>query len=176
MTQNDFLGPLFSLSPFIVTLITWVWGFGSLLLYGYKTRSIKSVVFKSPGIMIGDFFIVPGISFLITYFYQTVENPLPATASYWWPLAVGLIALVMAIVSAVRFNHVNLWFLPHSLFYWFVAHILLTFLSKGFYQLVFGREDPTLWLVLSLVLVGTLTHVSLGVIWRKEFPPLNLNS
>lgn len=176
MTQNDFLGPLFNLPPFVVAAVTWVWGFGSLVLYGYKTRSIKSVVFKSPGIMIGDFFIIPGISFLITYFYQTAESPLLATTFPCWTITTALVALLMAIVSAVRFDHVNRWFSPHSLFYWFVAYILLTSLSKGFYQLVFGEGAPTLWLAWSLILIGTLTHVALGVIWRKEFPSLNPNS
>jgi len=173
MTQNDFLGPLFNLPPFVVAAVTFFWGFGSLVLYGFKTKSVKSVVLKSPGMMIGDFFIIPGITFLVTYFYQTVKNPLPATASSWWPLATALIALLMAIVSGIRFKLVNRWILPHGLFYWFMVYILLTFFSKGLYQLVFGEGTKALWFVWGLVLVGILTHLALGVIKPKKFPSLN---
>jgi len=170
MTQNDFLYFLFSLPPLVVAIITWIWGFGSLVFYGLKTKAVRSVVLKSPGMMIGDFFILPTITFLITYFYQTIKNPLPLTTSFWWTMIMGLVSLFFAAILAVKFNPKNLWFLPHSLFIWFMTYLLFTFLSKGFYQLIFGENTLKLWLIWVLVLVGILIHEFLGIIKSKNFP------
>jgi len=172
MTQGDFLKLLFNQFPFLVALFIWLWGFGSLVIYGIKTKAIKSVVLRTPGIIIGDFFIIPALGFLITYFYQTIENPLVATLSPYWSMATCLIAMILAAMSAIRFNLVNRWFFPHIIFYWFMAYILLTFLSKGLYQMIFGEIASGLSIVWLLVLIGTLTHITMGVIWSKKFPRL----
>lgn len=172
MTQGDFLKPFFDLSPLLVTLIIWFWGFGSLVFYGIKTKAVRSVVLRTPGIIIGDFFIIPTLGFLVTYFYQTIENPLAATSSPYWSIATCLIAIILAVISAIRFKLINRWFSPHIVFYWFMTYILLTFLTKGFYQLISGDITSTLRIIWFLVLIGTLTHIIMGVIWSKKFPPL----
>lgn len=172
MTQGDFLKPIFDLPPFLAALFIWFWGFGSLVLYGIKTKAIKSVFLRTPGIIIGDFFIIPALGFLITYFYQTIENPLVATLSPCWSAATCLIAMILAAMSAIRFNLVNRWFFPHIIFYWFMAYILLTFLTKGLHQLIFGELVSGLRVIWLLVLIGTLTHIIMGIIWSKKFPRL----
>lgn len=173
MTQNDFLKFFFDLPPFVVALIVWVWGFGSLVLYGLKTKAIKNVVLRTPGIIIGDFFIIPALAFMVVYFYQAIQNPLPETSSFWWTLITCVVGLILAAISAIRFNLANRWFLPHILFYWFMVYIFLTFLTKGLYQLVLGGGTVSLWTVWTLVLVGVLIHLVLGVVWSKRFPRLD---
>jgi len=75
MTQNDFFNSLFLLNPFFVAFLTWFWGFGSLVIYAIRTESVSTLLLKHPGIMIGDFFLIPFSMFLITYFYQRVVIP-----------------------------------------------------------------------------------------------------
>lgn len=172
MTQGDFLDFLFKLHPVVVALIVWIWGFGSLIIYGWKTKAIKTVILKSPGIMVGDFFLIPIITFLTVYFYQTVKNPLPAVTTPCWSLTSCLVGIILAAISAVRFRLINRWFFLHIIFYWLMAYIFLTFLTKGFYQLMFGGGTSTLWAIWIFVLVGILIHLVLGVVWRKKFPEL----
>lgn len=172
MTQGDFLKPLFGLSPFLVALFIWLWGFGSLVIYGWRTKAIKNTVLRTPGIIIGDFFIIPALGFFIACFYQTIENPLVVTSSPCWSGVTCLIAMILTAISAIRFSLVNRWFFPHIVFYWFMAYILLTFLTKGLYQMIFGELASGLRIIWLLVLIGTLTHVTLGVVWSKKFPPL----
>lgn len=172
MTQGDFLNFLLNLHPLVVAIIIWIWGFGSLALYGWKTKAIKSVVLKSPGIMIGDFFIIPTLAYMVVYFYQAVENPLPETISPKWALITYIVGLFLAVTSATRFKLINRWFFPHIVFYWFMAYIFLTFLTKGVYQLIFGDNPTILWAIWIFVLVGVLIHLVLGVVWRKQFPRL----
>lgn len=172
MAQGDFLKPLFDLSPFLVAFLIWLWGFGSLVFYGIKTKAIRSVILKTPGIIIGDFFIIPTLGFLITYFYQAIENPLVVTSSSCWSAVTCLIAIILATISAIRFDLVNRWFFPHTVFYWFMAYILLTFLTKGLYQVIFGELALKLRIIWLFVLIGTLTHITMGVVWSKKFPRL----
>ncbi len=172
MTQGDFLKSLFDLSPFLVAFLIWIWGFGSLVIYGIKTKAVKSVVLKTPGIIVGDFFVIPTLGFLITYFYQTIGNSLPVTASPYWSMITCLIALLLAAISAIRFDLVNRWFFPHIIFYWFMSYILLTFLTKGLYRLIFGELALGLRIIWLLVLIGTLAHIIMGIVWSKKFPPL----
>lgn len=170
MTQNDFLQSFYQLPPLLIAPIIWLWGFGSLLFLGWRTKSIKSVVLKSPGMIIGDFFIIPAIAALIPLAYQLVDNPLPATTSSEWNIAILLIAFLLTIISLTRFKNWYVWFMPHGVFYFFFAYYLLNFLTKGVYQILFGTTGETFKLLWGLISLGIIAHEWLGFIKPKKFP------
>lgn len=170
MYQNDSYRLLFDLPPYILGAIVWLWGFGSLVFYGWRTKTLRSVVLKNPAILIGDFFILPAIAFLISVFYQTIENPLLQAQSTVWTISAVITAAMLTIISAVRYKLFNLWFLPHMLFYWFFAYLVLTFLTKGLYQLIFGSSNTQLWILWIAVFIGIVLHQLLGIFYPKKFP------
>ncbi|MBI2596383.1 hypothetical protein HYW46_06665 [Candidatus Daviesbacteria bacterium] len=168
MTNNDFLNYLFNLQPTWVALLIFLWGVGSLLIVAAKTKTIKTVLFKNPGIVVGDFFLLPIAGGLITFFYQQVTNPVPVNNPLW-TLSIMFISLLLTIFSALRFKLLNILWLPHGLFYLFMSYIVLTFISKGLWQLIHGGT-PLLWLIWILVVFAVTTHQLLGILWSKKFP------
>ncbi len=172
MTQNDFLNRLFSMNLFFVTLLTWFWGFGSLFVYAVRTDSVTTVLLRHPGIMIGDFFLIPFSMFLITYFYQHVDNPVDLVVSNRWNYMI-LPAIFLTLVSAVRYDLLNIWFFPHSLFYCFMVYVLLNFFPKGLLQLVKGASEKYLWLIwFGIVLVLFVHELIPNIFGAKTFPKL----
>lgn len=146
MTEGDFLRPFLALHPAIVALVIWVWGFGSLVLVGLKTQTLKASVFKNIPIMVGDFFLLPLSAALIVMFYQSVENPLKALASPLWGIVAVAVAVILTLISASRFKLLNRWWLLHSLFYFFLSYLVITFFLKGIYQLTLQENSsPFLW-------------------------------
>jgi len=170
MTQNDFLNPVFTLNPVLVAMLAWFWGFGSLVLVAVRTNAVSSALLRHPGFMIGDFFLIPLACLLMTYFYQTVDHPIPLVTSPKWNY-VAVLALVLASISAIRFDLVSLWWIPHLAFYWFMAYALITFLGKGLLQLVLAGEKSFPWLIWFGVLMAISIHEVLGVIFGPKSLP-----
>ena len=171
MTQGDLLTPLLTSNPILLSLIIWLWGFGSLVLVGLKTKSIKSVVLKSPSIIIGDFFLLPTTSYFVVLGYQRVYEPHWLTTLPLWSAIMFVTALALAVFSRNRFGLTSIWWLPHTLFYWFMAYIVLTFLTKGFWQLT-KEASFDLFVIWLFVFLSVLIHQLLGVKWQKKFPKI----
>lgn len=173
MTQNDFLHPLLILPPFIVYLIILVWGFGSLLLVAIKTKTLRTHLVRNPGFMIGDFFLLPAAAALITFFYQSVTSPLPVTTSLTWTQATAILSLIITISLGVKFKKYNkylIWVWPHGVFHLLFTYLFITFISKGFWQLVFGENSPLLWMIWITAVFAVAIHLILGTIWPKKLP------
>lgn len=173
MAKNDFLYPLFSLPPFIVYLVVLIWGFGSILLLAIKTKAVKNILLKNPGFIVGDFFLLPAGGGLITFFYQSVSEPLLITTSHLWHLLSFAISLGITLGTGLRYKLIQTSYiigLPHGLFHLFFTYLFLTFISKGFWQLIFGESSITLWIVWAAAIVTVLFHLLLGTIWPKRIP------
>jgi hypothetical protein len=170
MIQNDFLNPLFSLSPFVVALVILFWGFGTLALVAIRTKTVGSVLLANPA-FIGDLLLLPCAGFLIAYFYRAVVHPVDIVTSPIWNYGVGFLALLLAAISVVRSDMISIWGVPHLTFYCFFAYIAISFVCKGLLQLILGTNEKFLWLVWVGVLILTSTHVILGLVFPKVFLP-----
>lgn len=168
---SDILAPLFRLNPVFAAIIVWFWGFGSLTLVGIKTISIKSVILKSPSIMIGDFFLLPITAYFIVLGYQRVNEPVWLTTLPLWSVITIAVAFALALLSRNRFRLASVWWLPHITFYWFMAYIVLTFLSKVFWQLT-KKANFELFMIWLFIFLLVLTHQLLGIKWQKKFPKI----
>src|SRR5207249_2003506 len=151
----------FACPPPVVAMLVWVWGFGSLLWCGWRTRSITRSILVNPSFLVGDGVLLPTVAYSITAFYQLVDHPLALTFAPAWNAAAAIFALLATTVSAVRFRLFNPWFVPHGLFYGCFAYIVLTFFSKGLYQLVVGESTVAMWLLWLSALVGVVAHLVL---------------
>ena len=177
MAQNDFFNPLFSISPFLFALIILIFGWGGLFLQAIKTKSLSTFL-RHPAFMIGDLLILPIIGFLMSIFYRGIAIPVEELLSTKWNYFTAIISL--GIVSFTFYRSIfikrttsfNIFSLLHFFFAWFMAYIIITFFSKGLWQLLFGGGGLFLWILWLLVFVGVLSHISLGVLWPKKFPRL----
>jgi len=177
MTQNDFLNPLFSLPPIVVALIIWFTGWGSLVLIAWRTNSVSTALLKHPGFMIGDFLLLPLAGFLITYFYQSVSNPVTSLASMkftYFAIIFAVLCTMLATLGSIFItkNYHGIWSVPHTIFIWFMVYILASFIPRGFFQLI-HVPSTKLWIVGLLVLFFAISHLALPLIFGpKTFPKL----
>lgn len=176
ITQNDFLDPLFSLNPFLVALIIWITGFGSLLLIAWRTNSITTILLKNLGFMIGDFIMLPLAGFLITLFYQQINSPVDFIISNNLTYPILVVALIITVLSGYATLFVwktlplDISVIPHGIFYFFMTYILLNFFIKGLLQL-FSSPTPFLWMLYIGVLFSIGMHLLVPMIYgRKYFP------
>lgn len=148
---------------YFAALIIFIWGAGSLYLVAVKTDSVKSVFLKRPSIIIGDFFIIPLVGgYIINYFYST-GKALNEVFSPMFLVVIGLVAIALAIISAVRFKTLGALYYPHGLFYAFISFLILLFLIGRF-----DLKSYAWW----FVLVGISTHLLLGYLYPKKFPEI----
>ena len=171
MRQNDPVGLLLILHPIMLAAIVWFWGLGSLLLVAAKTKSVKSVFLKNPGIIIGDGFLLPLAAFFIVLSYQKIDTPIPPANSVFWSAVTFMVSLIITLLSRKRFNLTSIWWLPHGLFYLFMSYIVITFITKTTWQFM-NQNDTKLWPYFLIVLFAVLIHQTLGVIWSKKFPDI----
>ena len=144
----------------LTIILTFIWGVSSLFLVAIRTNSVKTILLKKPSIIIGDFFILPTIAGIIATHYQQVSiGNLFLDVSVWLIL---IISLLLAIFSAMRFGLLHPLWIPHLLFYWFMAFIILIFLSTF-------EISPSWWLVLT----GIIIHQLLGILFPKKFPKID---
>lgn len=146
---------------YFLTALTFLWGVGSLFLVAVKTNSIKTVLLKKPSIIIGDFFILPTIAGIIGNYYEHKGFESLFSNVLTWPILI--ISLALAVISFVRFRLLHPLWIPHFLFYWFMAFLIVLFIST--------LELTTLswW----LVLIGAITHGLLGILFPKKFPEID---
>lgn len=176
MTQNDFLAPLFSLHPLVVAAIVFAAGGGFLFLFAGRINFAKGFL-RQPQFVVGDLLMLPLVGFLITFFYQRVDNPIDLVISTNWTYVTLLIALVLSALSAYRSFFViktmpiNIFIFAHLIFYFFMAYILLSFFPKGMLQLL-SDSTPLLWIVYIGVVIATATHLMIlpAIFGFKKFP------
>ena len=141
-------------------LLTFLWGVGSLFLVAIRTNSVKTILLKKPSIIIGDFFILPAIAGIIANYYQQTGIDNLFTSFHGW-LILG-ISIILTIISAAKSQLLHPLWIPHLLFYAFMAFIILSFLSN------FQLTTFSWW----LVFVGIITHQLLGILFPKKFPKI----
>lgn len=146
----------------ITAIIVIVWGIGSLFFVAVKTKSVRTVFLKKPSIFAGDFLILPIISGLIVNSFGKRGIAIVDLSSAMFYLSI-MVGLVLAAFSAIRNQQINFLWLPHVLFYWFMASLVFYFLVVSF-----DLKSAVWW----LVLIGILIHQTLGVIYLKKFPEL----
>ena len=168
---NDFLKPVLSLNPVAVALLIWFWGFGSLVLIAIRTNSLASVLLKHPGFMVGDFFLLPLTGLLIAYFYQHSGATATSVTSKLWTIGGATLATILTLISILRNDLINIWFIPHGAFYWFMAYICITFFPRGLLHLVVTGADKWLWFVWSAALLTVSSHLVLPLIFGPKILP-----
>lgn len=166
MEQNDFLASLLNINPLIFSSLIWFFGFGSIFLVAIKGKTVKKDLLRNPGFILGDFFVIPIIGGLISYFYQQVSNPLLITTSPYWNLTL-IIAILITFYMGIKFKLMKLWWFPHGLFHVIFTYILINFLFKGVLQLV-DTGGFELWIIWFLVLAGIIAHYALGIRYPKK--------
>jgi len=171
MTENDFLKPLFSSGPLVMAVLVLLWGFGSLVLVAIRTQTVGSVLLANLA-FIGDLVLLPCAGFLITYFYRAVTNAVDVVTSPVWNYGAGVLAVLLAAMSAARNDLISIWWAPHLTFYWFFAYMTISFLCKGLLQLILGTNKKFLWSFWVGVLILTSVHGILGLVFPKVFPEL----
>jgi hypothetical protein len=168
MTRNDFLNPLYASGPFFVAFITWLAGWGSLLLFAWRT-DILFEFFRNPKFMISDFLLLPTCGFLVTRFYHSIEEPTAPAASAkvaHTTLALATMATILATLYSVFIsnNYGGVWAVPHTLFIWFIAYMLIGFFIRSVLQ---SRAHPTprVWPHQIGVALSLIGHAIFGSLW-----------
>lgn len=161
MIQNDFLNPLFSLNPFLVALIFLVAGWGYLVLAAWRLKTLNALL-KHPGYMVGDLIMIPLAGFLITLFYQSVNNPTISVLSVRWiyfGIAFATLYTIITFIASIFISKTvhGFWFIPHTIFIWFISYVLFNFFTKGFLQ-VLSKTTPSLLSIYIIAALAVLTH------------------
>src|SRR3990172_4644588 len=144
----------------LTIVLTFFWGVGSLFLVAIKTNSVKTILLRKPSILIGDFFILPIVAGIIANYYQ--QNNISYLFAGFQSWLVLTIAIILTIISAAKSQLLHPLWIPHLLFYAFMAFIILSFLSN------FQLTTFSWW----LVFVGIITHQLLGILFPKKFPKI----
>ena len=144
----------------LTIVLTFFWGVGSLFLVAIKTNSVKTILLRKPSILIGDFFILPIVAGIIANYYQ--QNNISYLFAGFQSWLVLTIAIILTIISAAKSELLHPLWIPHLLFYAFMAFIILSFLSN------FQLTTFSWW----LVFVGIITHQLLGILFPKKFPKI----
>src|SRR3989344_9220885 len=127
----------------LIAALTLVWGVGSLFLVAVKTSTIKTIFLKKPSIIIGDFLILPTIAGTIANSTKNLDDLFSHTF-VWFILSASFL---LTMISAFRNKLTHPLWIPHLVFYWFMAFIILAHLSKLDFNLSW-------W----LVLIGAVFH------------------
>jgi hypothetical protein len=168
---NDILKPILSLNPIAVAFLICFWGFGSLALIAIRTNTLESVLLRHPGFIVGDFFLLPMTGLLIAYFYQHTNATGILATSKLWTIGGVILATILTSVSAVRNDLMNIWFIPHGTFYWFMAYMCATFFPKGLLILVMIGAEKWLWYVWCTALLTLSSHLILPMIFGSKVLP-----
>lgn len=166
----EILNTFYTFNPYISALIIFIAGFGSLLLVGIKTSTVKTIIFKNPAILIGDVLLLPFIGFLITSTSQRVPDTFYSNQEPLLHFTIAVIALLLTMLSAWKFKLINVWWLPHGIFYWCMSYIILNFFLTQGILFVTNTYDILLSLALFLVVVFLFFHFYLGWKFPKRFP------
>ncbi len=138
-------------------LITLIFGFISLLPVAIKTNKV-STLFKNPAFVIGDFVLLPMASGVMTYFYEIQ-----------WSWQVFIIALLITFMAGIKYKLLNIWWVPHGLFYLFFLYLLLGFMLDALSQILRGDNIERALVALILVVGCVALHQILGAKFPKVF-------
>ncbi len=159
------------LYPSIAALFILTTGWGNLLLFAIKTKTLRNFL-RHPGFMIGDLVILPMVGFLVIFFYRLINSLHIFTLSYF-TISIALVSLVLSLLNAYRSLFVwktvkfNLLLVPHFFFYWFMSYILISFFVIGLWEILF---NPNIF-ILSIyftVAAGVVTHFILPMIFGPK--------
>ena len=154
---------MLNIDPKFAALIVFVWGAGSLLLVAIRTNSVKSVFFKKPSIIIGDFFILPVVGGLIVYDIQLMEKGFWEVLTSFSTYLLLIVSLILTGISAYRNQLLSVWWVPHLFFYYFMVFTVLYFLTVAY-----NLKSVIWWSVFA----GIIFHQVLGIVYYKKFPRL----
>lgn len=171
ITQNDLLNKLVSFNPFVVGLLVWFTGWGSLFLIGWGTNNLDTLL--SLKFMIGDFIMLPLAGGLITYFYQSVKKPSSLATSKNITYFASVFATSITVISTlyslfISHHYQGVWSIPHTVFIWLMSYILVSFISRGFIQILHSERRKFFLGLYSVVLLAISIYlITLGF---KYFP------
>ena len=165
MARNDFLRPLRLLHPVVVAGLVWATGWGTLLLIAWRTDTITAEFLRSPGHMIGDLVLLPAGGFLIASFYRRTAEPPPSVGSGRITYAAVALASLVTVTTTVYSigvsgNYQGLWSVPHTVFIWMIAYVLISYFFRGLGRLL-SRPARSLWLNYLGVTAVVSTHIAL---------------
>ena len=169
MAQHDVLRPLFTRSPALVASVVLVTGWGSLLLIAWRAGAITDTFLKSPGFMIGDLILLPLAGGLIAGCYKKSRSSLhsaPAKRLTYIALALATLSALAATLYSLFLsgNYHGIWSVPHTLFIWFIAYILVHFILKGAY-LLYTRSAYGLQYHYAAVIAAISGHILLKLLF-----------
>lgn len=151
------------MSFWLFTILVFVMDVGTAIPIAIKTNTLKSVYIKKPSIILGDMIIIPLIGGYILNYFLASGRQITEIFSTPFMLFISFIAILLALISGLRFKTTNPWYWPHTLFYMFFAFWLLLFLIGKF-----DLSSVAWW----LVLLGIGTHLYLGKKYPKVFPKI----
>ncbi len=154
---------LLNLNPFLVGLITLLFGLSTLVIPAIKSNQVK-VLFTNPAFLIGDFILLPLATILMAYYQQ---NFLTTQALGEWIYILAL-SLVIATVAGVNFNLLKIWWLPHGIFYLYFVYLLMTFLFMSTQQIFQAYNTVESLIILITVCILVITHQILGLKFPKR--------
>ena len=169
MAQNDFLRPLFTQPPTLVAVVVLVTGWGSLLLIAWRADAITDTLLRSPGFMIGDLVLLPLAGGLIASCYRKSWTPPHPTHPKILTYS-SLVVATLFVLAATHYsllvsgNYHGIWSVPHTLFIWFIAYVLVHFFFKGAYFLC-TRSAPGLRYRYAAVVPAVSGHILLKLIF-----------
>ena len=122
--------------------------------------------------MVGDFLMLPLAGFFVARFYRSVAKPHPAAVRLRLTVLVLGIATVVTLLATlfslfVSGNYQGLWSVPHTLFIWFIAYLLIGFFIRGALQLR-SRATRSLYSMYAAVLLALTVHISLKLAFNVD--------
>lgn len=167
--ENDFLRPLLINNPLIVFCVILFTNIISLLPVALKTNSLKSILFKNPAFLLGDFFILPFIAGIIACFYQNIINPPLLTTYKEWSAVTLTLSLIITLMAGYKYKLLKPVWILHGMFYLLFVYMVVTFISKGAYYLLFIKDSIWVLSVLLTVVLLISLHQYLGHLYPKKF-------
>lgn len=168
--MNNYLIYFYSLNPYLAAFFIFLFGFGTLLLVGIKTKTVKTILFKNPAILIGDVLLLPLSGFLTTTIVQKTDSLSVFNQSPIVSFTIAGIAILLTLFSALRFQLLHLWWIPHGVFYWFMSYLILDFVVMEIVVLITQTYDIVISLGLIFIVVLISLHLYLGKKFPKKFP------
>lgn len=156
MIRDDFLTTFLNLNPIIAALLVLIVNFISLIIPAIRLKSINKL-FKNPAFVIGDFLILPFITFLIINFYKNFEGQYLFAG---FTLIVLAITVLFTLYSGVRYKLMHIYWVPHGVFHSLFGYMTLNFLLRS----LWGGHFINLLIVLCLIVF----HYGLGIKYPKK--------
>ena len=146
-TSDILLWPFTALHLIAAAGALLVAGWGSLLLIAWRTGTVTTTFLTSPGFMIGDLVLLPAAGLLIARHYRWAARSSVSEASrVLQGTALGLATVGTASATIystlISRNYEGAWSVPHTLFIWFLAYVLIGYFLAGPKHLSSGGPLP----------------------------------